>query len=106
MIHSARGGPGACDGWPARRAAARAASSSVSARWTPSTGSTPPPTMHAAAGSPVPARALSTRSATSGEGGLETHRMTPVSSSEARRAMASRAVIAPTSSVRSRPPVP
>ena len=62
--------------------------------------------MQAAAGRLVAARARSTHSATSGEGGLDTHTMTSVSSSDARRAMASSAVIAPTSSVRSRPPVP
>ncbi len=62
--------------------------------------------MQATAGVPQPASARSTRSATSGEGGFETQRITSVASSAARRAIASRAVIAPTSSFRSRPPVP
>ena len=102
----AGGSAGARPSAPASRAAAKAASSRVGARSTPSTGSTPPPTMQATAGVPQSASARSTRSATAGEGGLETHRITSVPSSAARRAMASSAVIAPTSSLRSRPPVP
>ena len=58
------------------------------------------------AGLPVAASAPSTRSATSGSGGLDTHRMTSVPGSRASRSMASSAVTAPTSACRSRPPVP